>query len=344
MDYVALEAEIEKAITTGPVTLDKVRAVLVSVDGETKIAHYRHGFTEDDHGHVFSVTKSVLSILIGIAIADGLIADIDEPLSTLLPKHREAMSGDTSKVTLRHLMSMSGGFNNEFPGGFVWEEYAKPGRSFVNVLLERRQDFEPGKAFWYSDVSAHLVAAVLAAALERADGDRPRTVLDYAREKLFDPLGISTDPAFSEALPDPFITAEFVTAGFGWGTDPNGIQLGGYGLRLTAPDMMKIGELYRRDGVWNGQQIVPSAWIHQCTSSSTYKTKFGGPSDDEYGLLWWIIEKPKQAGYYALGRGGQLIIVLPKSRAVIVYLSDVQPDSQIDDLDPLNNVFISAFP
>ena len=114
-DYVALEAEIEKAITTGPATLDKVRAVLVNVDGETKIAHYRHGFTEDDHGHVFSVTKSVLSILIGIAIADGLIADIDQPLSTLLPKHREAMSGDTAKVTLRHLMTMSGGFNNAVP-------------------------------------------------------------------------------------------------------------------------------------------------------------------------------------------------------------------------------------
>ena len=74
IDYVALEAEIEKAITTGPATLDNVRAVLVSVDGETKVTHYRHGFTEDDHGHVFSVTKSVISLLIGIAIADGLIA------------------------------------------------------------------------------------------------------------------------------------------------------------------------------------------------------------------------------------------------------------------------------
>jgi CubicO group peptidase (beta-lactamase class C family) len=135
---VALEAETEKAITTSPVTSDKVRAVFVNVDGETKIAHYRNGFTEDDHGHVFSVTKSVVSILIGIAIADGLIADIDRPLSTLLPKHREAMSGDTAKVTLRHLMAMSGGFNNQFPGGFVWQEYAKPGRSFVDVLLERR--------------------------------------------------------------------------------------------------------------------------------------------------------------------------------------------------------------
>ena len=343
IDYVALEGEIEKAITTGPVTLDKVRAVLVNVDGDTKIAHYRHGFTEDNYGHVFSVTKSVVSILIGIAIADGLIADIDQPLSTLLPKHRKAMSGDTAKVTLRHLMTMSGGFNNEFPlGGLVWETYAEPGHSFVNVLLERRQEFEPGKVFHYSDVSAHLVAAVLAAALERADGDRPRTVLDYAREKLFDPLGISTRPTFSHALPDLFAT-EFITAGFGWGIDPNGIQLGGFGLRLSAPDMIKIGELYRRDGVWNGRQIVPASWIRQCTSPATFQTTIGGPSDDEYGLLWWVIREPKQAGYYATGRGGQRIVVLPKSRAVIVYLTEVQPDSEIGDLKPLDNVFISAF-
>jgi CubicO group peptidase (beta-lactamase class C family) len=280
IDYVALEAEIEKAITTGPARLDKVRAVLVNVDGETKIAHYRSGFTEDDHGHVFSVTKRVVSILIGIAIADGLIADIDQPLSALLPKHREAMSGNTATVTLRQLMSMSGGFNNEFPGGgFVWEKYAEPGGSFVEGLLERRQELEPGKVFWYSDISAHLVASVLAAALERADGDRPRTVLDYAREKLFDPLGISTRPAFSEALPDVF-APKFVTAGFGWGTDPNGIQLGGFGLRLTAPDMMKIGELYRRDGVWKGQQIVPS--------DSGHIAKAMRDIDDEAGKNDWV--------------------------------------------------------
>lgn len=111
VDYAALEAEIEKAITTGPATLDNVRAVLVSVDGATRIAHYRHGFTEDDHRHVWSVTKSVVSILIGIAIADGLIANVDQPLAELLPEHRQAMSGDTANVTLRHLMTMSGGFN-----------------------------------------------------------------------------------------------------------------------------------------------------------------------------------------------------------------------------------------
>ena len=190
-DYVALEAEIEKAITTGPATLDNVRAVLVNVDGETKIAHYRHGFTGGDHGHVFSVTKSVVSILIGIAIADGLIASIDQPLAELLPKHRQAMSGDTAKVTLRQLMTMSGGFDDYLPAASQWEKSAEPGGNYVELLLARPR-YPPGTAFWYSNPSAHLVAAVLAAALERVDGDRPRTVLDYARVRLFDPLILPT--------------------------------------------------------------------------------------------------------------------------------------------------------
>ncbi|HEX5729202.1 serine hydrolase [Microbacterium sp.] len=351
IDFPALEAEIERAITAGPASLDQVRAVLVNVEGETRIAHYRHGFTDGDYGHVFSVTKSVLSILVGIAIADGLILDIDQPLAELLPKHRQAMSGETGKVTLRHLMTMSGGFR-EIPGGFVWDESAKSGSSFIEVLLKQRQEFKPGEIYWYSDASAHLVAAVLATALENADGNRSRSVLDYAREKLFDPLEISTHPSFSKPLPDPLLTSEFVAADFGWGTDPNGIHLGGFGLRLTAPDMMKIGELYRRGGVWNGKQVVLAAWIQQCTAPANYESQIGGPL--EYGLLWWILPDPEQAeskkpepvGYAAIGFGGQRIYVLPEYEAVIVYLSDVQADRQIDDpdLDPLDRVFIAAFP
>ena len=336
IDYVALESEIEQAIITGPATLDNVRAVLVTVDGETKIAHYRHGFSKADYGHVFSVTKSVVSVLIGIAVADGLIASIDQPLAELLPNHRKVMSDDTAKVTLRQLMTMSGGFDDYMPAGDQWEQSAAPGGDYVELLLARPQ-YPPGTAFWYSNPSAHLVAAVLAAALERADGGRPRTILDYAREKLFDPLGISTRPTFSLPLPD-FFAPGFVAAGFGWGTDPNGIQLGAYGVRLTAPDMIKIGELFRRDGVWNGKQIVPVGWIRQSTAPST--------QNEEYGLLWWIAGEPEGAGYYADGLGGQRIAVLPRSRAVIVYLSDVQPDSYIDgkDLESLDNVFAVAFP
>ena len=245
------------------------------------------------------------------------------------------MSDQTATVTLRQLMTMSGGFDNYVPTGSQWEKAAEPGGNYVDLLLKRPQH-PPGKAFWYSDGSAHLVAAVLAAALERADGDRPRTVLDYARAELFDPLGISTRPAFARPVPDLF-APEFAKAGFGWGTDPNGIQLGGVGLRLTAPDMVKIGELYRRDGVWNGRQIVPADWIRESTAPSTINA--------DYGLLWWLIGEPDGPGYGAFGRGGQHIVVLPQSRAVIVSLSDVQPRSEItaEDEKPLNDVLVAAF-
>ena len=258
VDYVALEAEIEKAITGGTATLDNVRAVLVNVDGETKIAHYRHGFTEKDHGHVFSVTKSVLSILIGIAIDDGLIADIDQPLIELLPKHRQALSGDTAKVTLRHLMTMSGGFNDEFPGGFVWEKAAEPGNSFIDVLLDRRQKFEPGATFWYSDTSAHLVAAVLAAALIAPMATVP--VRFWTMPGRSCSIHWASRPA--QASPGhflihssrrvsslPTLVGESTPMASSWARTACG------SLRRTCS---RSGSSTERGGVWNDQQIVPA--------------------------------------------------------------------------------------
>ena len=176
--------------------------MLVNVEGEPKIAHYRHGFTDNDHGHVFSVTKSVLSILVGIAIADGLISDVDQPLAELLPKHRQAMSGEAGKVTLRHLMTMSGGFR-EIPGGFVWDESAKPGNSFVDVLLNDGRTSNRARSSG-TPMPVLIWCPPCSRLRWNADGNRSRTVLDYAREKLFDPLGIATRPSFSKPLPDPF--------------------------------------------------------------------------------------------------------------------------------------------
>ena len=142
---------------------------------------------------MWSVTKSVLSTLIGMAIADGVIADLDQPLTRLLPEHRKAMRGDTAQVSLRHLMTMSGGF----PGSLrdeakIWQKDESGRGSYVDRLLERRRSVPPGTAFEYSNFSADLAAAVLAAALAR--GDRPRTVLGYAQARLFEPLEIGPDP------------------------------------------------------------------------------------------------------------------------------------------------------
>ena len=168
IDYVALEAQIEQTIRTGPAKLDNVRAVLVNVAGETKIAHYRKGFTEDDYLHVFSVTKSVLSVLIGIAIADGLIAGLDQPLSELLPDHRQAMSDATAQTTLRQLMTMSGGFDDYWPTAETSGTSRRGRAQTWSICCSSARSTRRGRLSWYSNPSAHLVAAVLAAALERA--------------------------------------------------------------------------------------------------------------------------------------------------------------------------------
>jgi len=109
-DYRQLGESIEEAIVSGSVALDTIGAVLINADGQTVLTHYRHGRKPDKTMHVYSVTKSVLSALIGIALDEKLINDLDSALGELLPRHRAQMTGDMARVTLRQLMTMSAGF------------------------------------------------------------------------------------------------------------------------------------------------------------------------------------------------------------------------------------------
>jgi CubicO group peptidase (beta-lactamase class C family) len=333
IDYLALEAAIENKIVTGSVALDNVRAVLVSVDGETKISHYRHGFTAEDTTHVWSITKSVVSTLIGIAISDGIIDSLDQTLGELLPRQRPSMSAAVAAVTLRELMTMSGGFPGTDPEYETVKRMFASRTDFVAYLLREGQAAEAGTQFLYSNTSSHLVAAVLAAALRRAEGDHPRSVVDYAREKLFDPLGIDTDPAFVEPLPDTE-AADFAEAGFGWGTDPQDIPVGAFGLRLTAADLVKFGELYLNDGAWHGRQIVPAEWVEQVTTPSELQP--------QYGLMWWLYTWNGHRVYAARGYEGQLIVVVPDQKSVTAIASANRQEYPMDDeaLFPLMNEVI----
>ena len=208
VDYAALKQAIEDEITGGSISLDNVRAVLVSVDGQPKISHYRHGATAEETTHVWSVTKSVVSTLIGIAIADGIVSGLDDPLGELLPQHRQAMSPAVAEVTLRQLMTMSAGFIPDAP-----EEAA-------------RKIYTSG-ATWSSTCSATAIRADLQGqfrVLERAAAtwSRPSwrlrcsapTATIRARcsttraERLFDPLEINSRPAYTEATFDD--TEEFL--------------------------------------------------------------------------------------------------------------------------------------
>ena len=203
-----IDAHLDEADPPG---LANVRAVLVSVDGATVVAHYRDS-APDETAHVWSVTKSVLSMLVGIAIADGHLRGLEQTLAELLPAYRAHMTPDVAAITLQQLLSMTSGLADAPDGGVTFDP-ADP--DIVRTLLDRPLVAAPGTRWVYSNASAHVVSA----ALRYATG---RSVLDYARTRLFDPLGIRTRPAYEgveEFASVGVFSEDFQRAGFAWGTD-----------------------------------------------------------------------------------------------------------------------------
>jgi len=300
IDYAGMKRRLVREIEKGPDSLKEVRAVLVSVDGSTKLSFY-HARKPTEQAHIYSVTKSVVSILVGMAIDEGRLR-LDQTLAELLLEHLSAMTPAQQAITLKQLLTMTAGVSD---GGLDLGA-----EDPVGHFLAYGMSTEPGTTFGYSDGSAHLVATVLRRAI-----DRP--ILDYAREKLFDPLGIVTHPAWEGS--DPNTKNGFNDAGFGWLIDSTGVHSGGYGLRLTAPDLLKIGQLYLDGGRWKGRQLVSESWVRESTSNQLTAEQGNGV---EYGYLWWVTNEPEATGYVAAGSWYQRIFVIPARRLVIAVTAD----------------------
>ena len=320
VDYSAVEAMIENKISSGSLGLSTIDAVLVSVEGETKVAHYRNGSKPADALHVFSVTKSVASALIGIAIQEKIISGLDATLPELLPRYGKYLTTEEKSITLRQLMSMTAGFPAGEPGDKIDRAFERTDP--IPAILTGGLDWPPGEVFSYSNPGSHLVSAVLREALVRADGDNPRTVLEYAREKLFDPLEIDSSGAQERrvSLGDP---AYEVLTHFDWGTDAAGLHTACCLLRLRPADMIKIGELYLGGGVWHGKQILPAGWVQQTMTPSDLSS--------QYGLMWWLdLDVHGHQMWVARGALGQVIAIAPEHRMVVAIGSVPTTDLATD--------------
>jgi CubicO group peptidase (beta-lactamase class C family) len=156
-----------------------------------------------------------------------------------------------------------------------------------------------------------------------------QTVLEVARERLFDPLGIPSEPAFEGRVTpgnfdDPDAIAEYQDAQFSWITDPQGYHIGLGFLKLRPQDLMTLGLLYLDDGISaSGDQIVPASWVDESTTAQSE-----GSMDYDYGYQWWVIEADGDPSFSANGFGGQLIQVVPERDLVVVAVAET------DDLDP----------
>jgi CubicO group peptidase (beta-lactamase class C family) len=290
------------------------QALVISVDGHIVLERYWDS-TATTSGNIESVGKTILSTLIGIALEEGSLRDLDQTVEELLPGYSAVMSPPVASITLRQLLTMTSGLPPD--DEFYTAVLSNGQQDWVHEILARGPTGPPG-SFQYSSAGSHLLSAILSEATGRS-------ALDYAREKLFDPLGISTRPA-TEVTAAPGQGDDYERAGFTWPTDPQGRHIGGGGQKLTARDMVRFGQLWLQDGRWGDRRLVPAAWIQ---AARTDHVPVSHPAADAYGYHVWLGTADGHEALFAFGFAGQLIEIVPDLGLVMAVLSRHKLDPRV---------------
>ena len=274
-------------------------ALLVMKDGVIVSEIYRNNTTERTRFMGWSMTKSIISILIGCALQEGRIRSLDDQITAYLP---ELKGGGYEGVTVRQILGMRSGVDYE-----ERYDFGRPGVAarnhelslvenvtrFADVGRTIRRAHPPGQVWQYKT----LDTAVLGWLLERVSGGS--TLAAYAAQRLWEPLGAEQDAFFIMDGP-PGVGREFSGAGF----------------NATLRDFARVGQMMLMDGLADGRRIVPADWVQQSTRAT------GGPGPG-YGYQWWV---PDDHAFQALGLQGQYVFVDRATRTVVVKLSYFPPD------------------
>jgi CubicO group peptidase (beta-lactamase class C family) len=303
-DPAALE-KVRQSIVSGE--FPNIHGVIVSVDGTIAAEWYfagederraegrsRVAFTPQTLHDIRSASKSVVSLLFGIAMSQGAIKNLDAPVLDYFPEYKDLQTPERRRIRLKDILSMTSGLH--------WDEntypYTDPRNSETAMdlaadrlrhILSQPIDTAPGQRWMYSGGDVALAAELIARAIKKP-------IDAFARENLFAPLGITE---------------------FEWFKDAKGIPIAASGLRLKPRDMLKIGLLMLDGGRVGGRQIVPPDWISASTTSKAVIDK-GGDCATEYGYYWWLGPQCNPGFIGAIGNGGQRIWIIPAKRLVIV--------------------------
>ena len=275
-------------------------ALLVLQDGKVLFENYSLTGGRDVQWLSMSVAKSFTSTLVGMAVEEGAIASIEDPVTKYVP----ALVGSAyDGVRIKDILQMS--------SGAAWnEDYNDPdsdinrfgrilgaGGSFSEFVTTMTREREPGTYNRYNSASTQVLGSLLLAATGRP-------IQDYMSEKLWEPLGMESD-------------------GY-WLVDDDNVPMVFFGLNATARDYAKIGELFRKGGVWNGEQLVSADWVHaSITPDAPHLMPGDNPLSDfpmGYGYQWWVMDGDEQE-FSAIGVYNQFIYVNPTKNLVIVKLS-----------------------
>jgi CubicO group peptidase (beta-lactamase class C family) len=241
-----------------------------------------------------SVTKSVMSAAIGIAIDEGVITSIEDPVLDYFPDQTfENPSDFKSRLTIKNLLTMTAGFDWSEDGNYgapydSWTQM-KQSDNAINYIMNKPVTTEPGKTFYYNTGASYLLSALIT-----QKTGKPAS--EYVFEKIFQPIGIKD---------------------YYWLIDNQGISFGGSALLLRTEDLAKFGYLYLNNGKWGNQQIIPEAYVKESTALSI-ETPNGLAGHSGYGYHWWM---NSSEGYSGRGFRGQYLFVVPEENIVVVFYS-----------------------
>jgi CubicO group peptidase (beta-lactamase class C family) len=268
-----------------------IDSVTVIRNGYIVLDEYFPPFEPNSTHIIHSCTKSIVSALIGIAIDQGYIEGVDQPVFDLFPGRTAAnLDAEKEAMTLEDLLMMSSGLECRDSYLYNWRGLGEMRASddWIQFMLDLPMAEPPGTRFEYCNGGSFLLSAII----QETTG---LSALAFAKENLFGPLDIT----------DVY-----------WPANPEGITIGWGDMHMRPHDMAKIGYLYLNGGQWQGEQIVPADWV----KASTQAHIAAGTLSDGYGYQWWVDD----GGYYmAIGYEGQFIYVVPEKDMVVVFTSEL---------------------
>jgi CubicO group peptidase (beta-lactamase class C family) len=281
-------------------------AFLVIHDDRLLYERYFDGYDESSIHTSFSMAKSFASALVGIAIDEGHINSVNEPITNYIPELLEKDERFES-ITIRHLLTMSSGIKYEEGGDLPWSEEADDTKTYYATDLRKlalensRIEGKPGEYFEYNNYNPLLIGMIL----ERATG---MSVSRYLQQKLWKPMGMEADGSWS---------LDSTSTGF---------EKMESGVNARARDFARFGMLFAEEGNWEGRQLISRGWVEESTRADTSTD----PSQD-YQYFWWV-NTPEGESYHFSARGnyGQYIYVAPEKDLVIVRLGKEEGEQGYD--------------
>lgn len=288
--------------------LEKYKTVAFIVIRHDSILYeeYRDGWKPEALGNIFSATKSIVGLLVGIALDEGYISSLDDPAGRYLPEFQE---GKKAKITIRHLLTMSSGldWDEAYTALVSLTTQAYYGDEIRRLVMGLQPVEEPGRRYSYKSGDTQILSFLLEAAVSQGKG-YPVTISEYAEEKLWRPM---------EACQDAL-----------WNLDKeNGDEKTYCCFNTTARDFARFGRLLLHHGNWNGRQLISESYLKEAIAPASYlENEFGDGPLDYYGFQIWTVHYKGMKFPAFRGLGGQYVFVIPEKDAIVVRMGHKRSD------------------